>query len=54
MISISKNCDPNYLACVVECPTPKKHPNADKLEILTIFGGDIIVAKDQYKEKDSL
>ena len=52
MISISKNCDPNYLACVVECPTPKKHPNADKLEILTIFGGDIIVAKDQYKEKE--
>jgi hypothetical protein len=54
MISISKNCDPNYLATVIECPEPKIHPNADKLELLTVFGGDVVVAKDSYQKGEKL
>lgn len=54
MISISKNCDPNYLATVIECPELKPHPNADKLELATVFGGDVIVAKGQYQKGEKL
>jgi hypothetical protein len=54
MISISKNCDPNYLATVIECPELKPHPNADRLEIATVFGGDVIVAKGQYTKGELL
>jgi hypothetical protein len=54
MISISKNCDPNYLATVIECPELKQHPNADRLEIATVFGGDVIVAKGQYQKGEPL
>lgn len=48
MPTISKDADPNYLATVVLCPKLKEHPNANKLEIATVFGGDVIVAKDCY------
>lgn len=54
MISISKNCDSNYLATVIECPELKPHPNADKLELATVFGGDVIVAKGQYQKGEKL
>jgi hypothetical protein len=54
MISISKNCDPNYLATVIECPELKQHPNADRLEIANVFGGDVIVAKGQYQKGELL
>lgn len=54
MISISKNCDPNYLATVIECPELKPHPNADKLELATVFGGDVIVAKGSYQKGEKL
>jgi len=54
MISISKICDPNYLATVIECPELKPHPNADKLELATVFGGDVIVAKGQYQKGELL
>jgi hypothetical protein len=54
MLKISKNSDPNYLAVVISCPKLTSHPNADKLEIVNIFGNDIIVAKGYYKENDTL
>jgi len=54
MISISKNADPNYLATVIECPELKNHPNADRLEITNVFGGDVIVAKGQYQKGELL
>jgi hypothetical protein len=54
MIEISKDADPNYLATVIECPELRDHPNADRLQLLTIFGGDVIVAKNLYTEGEKL
>lgn len=54
MLTISKDADPNYLATVVLCPELKEHPNANKLEIATVFGGDVIVAKDCYTVGEKL
>lgn len=48
MLKTSENADPNYLAEVIVCPELKPHPNADRLQILNIFGGEVIVAKNQY------
>lgn len=54
MITISKDADPNYLATVIECPELTAHANADRLEIATVFGGDVIVAKGQYTKGELL
>lgn len=54
MLTISKDSDPNYLATVVICPEMKPHPNAQKLEIVTVFGGDVIVAKECYAKSEKL
>lgn len=53
-LSISPQADPNYLADIVKCPEPKPHPFADRLEILTIFGCDTIVAKGCYVPGEKL
>lgn len=46
--------DPNYLATVVKINEIKKHPNADKLSIVTVLGNDVIVANDCYNVGDVL
>jgi len=48
MLKKSENHDINYLATVVELDNLKSHPNADKLEIFEIYGGNVIVAKGLY------
>lgn len=52
MLKKSENYDVNYLATVVEIKELKPHPNADRLDLLEIFGGNVIVAKGQYKSGD--
>lgn len=54
MISISKDSDSNYLASVVIIQKFENHPNADKLQIVKIFGNNVIVAKDLYKEGEKM
>lgn len=49
MISISKDANPNYLAKVVELKGLRPHPNADRLQVVTIDFQDVITdlyAKD--------
>lgn len=46
IISISKEANINYLCKVIKVPTLRKHPNADKLMIMTIDGNDIITSND--------
>jgi hypothetical protein len=53
-MKITDGADPNYLATVVKCPELKPHPNADRLQLLTIFGNDVIVAKDMYTPGEKL
>lgn len=43
MLTISKDSNPNYLAKIVIIDNIRKHPNADKLQIVCIDGADIIV-----------
>lgn len=50
LLTITEGADPNYLATVVKVPTIKPHPNADKLELLEIFGNTIVVGKGAYTE----
>jgi hypothetical protein len=48
-LKISEKANPNYLAKVVKLKNVRKHPNADKLQITTIDGNNIITglaAKD--------
>lgn len=47
-LKISENADPNYLAVVVTIPEIKPHPNADRLQLVEIFGNTVIIAKDMY------
>ena len=49
-LSITEGADPNYLATVVKVPTIKNHPNADKLELVEVFGNTIIIGKGLYTE----
>ena len=49
-LKITEGADPNYLATVVKVPTIKEHPNADKLEIVDVFGNSIIIGKGSYTE----
>lgn len=52
MFKTSENADQNYLATVVKLDSIELHPNADRLEIVEVFGNKIIVAKGQYKIGD--
>lgn len=54
LLKISENADPNYLPCVVSLPKPAPHPNAERLDIVEVFGNTIIVGKDSYKEGDKV
>src|SRR5688500_9333808 len=42
ILSISDKANENYLAKVVKLPAPHKHPNADKLQLVTIDGYTVI------------
>lgn len=53
-LSISENADPNYLAVVVNIPQITNHPNADRLEIVEIFGNSIIIGKGLYTTGDKV
>lgn len=53
MISISKNCDPNYLATIIQIDNIKDHPNAERLQVVSIFGGDVVIAKNQFQIGDT-
>jgi hypothetical protein len=53
-LKISEGADPNYLATVVSCPELKEHPNAERLQLATVFGNDVIVAKDMYDKGEKL
>lgn len=50
LLKISEGADPNYLATVVKVPAIKEHPNANKLEIVEIFGNTIVIGKGGYTE----
>ena len=49
-LTITEGADPNYLATVVKVPTIKEHPNADKLQLVEVFGNTIIIGKGLYTE----
>jgi hypothetical protein len=51
-LTISEGADPNYLPTVVKVPEIKEHPNADKLEIVEIFGNTIVIGKGSYTTGD--
>lgn len=42
-LEISKNANPNYLAKVIKVSNIRKHSNADRLQIITIDGNNVIV-----------
>lgn len=46
MLSVSHNANPNYLCRVVKIDNIRKHSNADRLQIVTIDGANIIVGLD--------
>ncbi len=48
-LSISKDADPNYLAEVVEIPDISGHPDADRLELVELYGNQIIVQRGAYR-----
>ena len=52
MFKISKNANPNYLAKIIKISNVRKHPNADRLEIITVDGCNIIAAKKSYTVGD--
>jgi hypothetical protein len=45
-ISISPNANPNYLARLVSLSNLRQHPNADRLQIATIDGNNVITGLD--------
>jgi len=46
MFKISENSNPNYLAQIVSLKNIRPHPNADRLQLCTIQGNNIIVSLD--------
>ena len=46
MFYISEKANPNYLAKFVEISNIRKHPNADRLQVSTIDGNDVITGTD--------
>jgi hypothetical protein len=53
-LSKSENHSPNYLATVVMLDNLKDHPGADRLEIVELFGGNVIVGKGIYSLGETL
>ena len=53
-LKITEGADPNYLATVVEVPTIKEHPNAERLELVEIFGNTIVIGKGSYTKGDKV
>lgn len=51
MFYISEKANPNYLAKFVQISNLRKHPNADRLQVTTIDGNDVITGTD-IKEND--
>ncbi len=51
MFKISEKANPNYLAQIVKLENLRKHPNADKLQLCSIQGNNVIVSLDA-KEGD--
>lgn len=47
-LSVSAGADPNYLATVVKIPTINPHPNAERLELVEIFGNTVVIGKGSY------
>jgi hypothetical protein len=45
-LSISQNANPNYLAKVVRISNLRKHSNADRLQVTTIDGNNVITGLD--------
>jgi tRNA-binding EMAP/Myf-like protein len=41
----SEQSNPNYLAEFVKVDNVRKHPDADKLDLVTVYGNDIVVEK---------
>lgn len=52
MIGISDKANPNYVARIVEIKNLRKHTGADRLEITTIDGNDVITGIGQVKVGD--
>lgn len=53
-IKVKEGSDPNYLAVIVKCPKSVPHPNAERLELIEIFGNTTVVGKNSFKEGDVL
>ena len=51
MFKISEKANPNYLAQIVKLENLRPHPNADKLQLCSIHGNNVIVSLDA-KEGD--
>jgi hypothetical protein len=47
-LKITEGADPNYTASIVKISNVRPHPNADRLEIIEIFGNDVVVGKGQF------
>lgn len=54
ILKITEGADPNYLATVVKCPTIKDHPNAERLNLVEVFGNTIVIGKGLYTEGEIL
>jgi tRNA-binding EMAP/Myf-like protein len=50
MITISKDANPNYLAKIVQLTNIKKHPDADRLQIVTIDFKPVITGMDATED----
>lgn len=53
MFNISEKANQNYLAKIVRLSNIRKHPNADRLQVTTIDGNDVITGTDA-KEGDAV
>jgi len=53
-LTTTDGADPNYLATVIKLPTIKEHPNADKLELVEVFGDSIVIGKGSYTQGDKV
>jgi len=52
IFSQSSKYNPNYATRVIRIDNIRNHPNADKLDIITVTGDNIIVARDSVKVGD--
>jgi len=54
ILKISEKADPNYLVTIVKCPKITPHPNAERLELVEIFGNTVVIGKGAYTENQVL